>query len=294
MVILKKKILKNQIYYYLEHSIRKGKQVQKKEIYLGRKIPLNIEKIKEDFLAKIYREKWFIDIDRIKLNFSKEHKTMPKSVKEKELKTFAIKFTYDTQRIEGSTLTYKETANLLERGITPKYKPFIDVMEAESHVDLFYEILKTVKELSMQVILNWHWNLFQLTKPDIAGKIRKHPVAISGSKFMPPSPVEVIPMLSDFFKWYKTNQKILNAVELAAVAHLKFVTIHPFADGNGRISRLIMNYILNKKGYPMLDIPYESRSGYYNSLERSNVRNDDRIFLQWFVKRYIKEYKRYL
>lgn len=294
MVILKKKILKNQIYYYLEHSIRKGKQVQKKEIYLGRKIPPNIEKIKEDFLAEIYREKWFIDIDRIKLNFSKEHKTMPKSVKEKELKTFAIKFTYDTQRIEGSTLTHKETADLLERGITPKYKPIIDVMEAKSHVDLFYEILKTGKELSMQVILNWHWKLFQLTKPDIAGKIRKHQIAISGNKFMPPSPVEVIPMLSDFFKWYKTNQKILNAVELAAVAHLKFVTIHPFVDGNGRISRLIMNYILNKKGYPMLDIPYEGRSGYYNSLERSNVRNDDRIFLQWFVKRYIKEYKRYL
>ncbi len=294
MVIIKKKVLKNQTYYYLEHSIRKGNQVQKKEIYLGKKIPSNINKLKKDFLDEIYREKWFIDIDRIKINFSKEHKAMPKSAREKELEIFAIKFTYDTQRIEGSTLTYKETADLLERGITPKSKPVRDVKEAEAHMVLFYEIMKTKKELSIQVILYWHWKLFQLTKPDIAGKIRKHQVAISGSKFIPPSPVEVTPMLDDFFKWYKTNQKTLNVVELAALAHLKFVTIHPFADGNGRISRLIMNYILNKKDYPMLDIPYEGRNGYYNAIERSNVKNEDRIFLQWLVKRYVKEYQRYL
>ncbi len=294
MVIIKKKVLKNQTYYYLEHSIRKGNQVQKREIYLGRKIPSNINKIKKDFLDEIYREKWFIDIDKIKLNFSKEYKAMPKSAREKELEIFAIKFTYDTQRIEGSTLTHKETADLVERGITPKNKLVRDVKEAEAHMVLFYEILRTEKELSMQVILDWHWKLFQFTKPDIAGKIRKHQVAISGSKFIPPTPIEVIPMLSDFFKWYKTNQKTLNVVELAALAHLRFVTIHPFADGNGRISRLIMNYILNKSNYPMLDIPYEGRNSYYNALERSNVKNEDRIFLQWLVKRYVKEYKRYL
>jgi len=294
MVIIKKKVLKNQTYYYLEHSIRKGNKVQKKEIYLGRKIPSDINKIKKDFLDQIYREKWFIDIDRIKLNFSKERKAMPKSAREKELEIFAIKFTYDTQRIEGSALTHRETADLLERGITPKNKPVRDVKEAEAHMALFYEILKTEKELSMQVILDWHWKLFQFTKSDIAGKIRKHQVAISGSKFIPPTPIKVIPMLSDFFKWYKTNQKTLNVVELAALAHLRFVTIHPFVDGNGRISRLIMNYILNKSNYPMLDIPYEGRNGYYNALERSNVKNEDRIFLQWLVKRYVKEYKKYL
>ncbi|MDE1841274.1 MAG: DNA-binding protein, partial [Thaumarchaeota archaeon] len=65
-------------------------------------------------------------------------------------------------------------------------------------------------------------------------------------------------------------------------------------DGNGRVSRLILNFILNKKDYPMMDIPYEGRNSYYNSLERSQVKKEDRIFLQWFVKRYIKEHKRYL
>jgi len=294
MVTLKKKTLKGKTYYYLEHSTRKGKKVQKKEIYLGRKIPANIERIKKNFLDGIYREKWYIDIDRIKQRFSKEQRTVPKSVKEKQLQNFVTRFTYDTQRIEGSTLTRRETADLLERGITPKSKPMRDVQEAEAHRDLFYEILKSKKELSMQSILDWHWDLFQLTKPDVAGKIRKYQVAISGSKFLPPSPIEVNPMLTEFFRWYHKNKKKLHPVELAALAHLKFVTIHPFGDGNGRITRLVMNFILNRKKYPMLDIPYEKRNSYYTALERSQLKKEDRIFLQWFAKRYIKEYRRYL
>ena len=294
MVTVKKKMLKGKTYYYLVHSTRKGKKVQKREIYLGRKIPANIDVLKKNFLDSIYREKWYIDIDRIKQSFSKEQKTMPKSLKEKELQNFVTRFTYDTQRIEGSTLTRRETADLLEKGITPNSKPIRDVQEAQTHRDLFYEILKSKKELSLQTVLDWHYNLFQLTKPDIAGKIRKHQIAISGSKFIPPSPVEVYPMLTEFFKWYHKNKKKLHPAELAALAHLKFVTIHPFGDGNGRITRLVMNFILNRKNYPMFDIQYEGRNSYYTALERSQLKKEDRIFLKWFVRRYIKEYRRYL
>lgn len=294
MVKIRRKVLKGQGYYYLEHSTRKGKRVQKKELYLGRKIPADIEKISKNFLDEIHREKWYADIDRIKQRFSSEQNKVPKSVREKELQNFTIRFTYNTQRIEGSTLTHRETADLLERGITPKRKPVRDVQEAEAHRDLFYEILKLKNELSLQLVLDWHWKLFHVTKPDIAGQIRKYPVAISGSKFMPPSQVEVYPMLTEFFKWYNKNTKKLHPVELAALAHLKFVTIHPFGDGNGRITRLVMNFILNQKKYPLFDIPYEGRNSYYNALERSQIKKQDMIFLQWFARKYIKEYKRYL
>jgi len=294
MVTIKTKKIKDQIYYYLEHSIRKGKQVKKKEIYIGKKIPQNIEQLKKNLLDDIYKERWYADVDRIKQRFSKEHRTMPKSAREKQLQNFAISFTYDTQRIEGSTLTLRETADLLEKGITPKNRPIRDVKEAEAHRDLFYEILDLKKDLSLQMVLEWHWKLFSLTKPDIAGKIRKHQVTISGSRFMPPSPVEVYPLVTEFFKWYNKNKGKIHPVELAAIAHLKFVTVHPFADGNGRISRLIMNFILHKKGYPMLDIKYEGRNSYYNALEKSHLKKEDRTFLQWLVKRYIKEYRRYL
>ncbi|TSA16629.1 MAG: Fic family protein [Nitrosopumilales archaeon] len=294
MVAIKKKIVKGQTYYYLEHSIREGKKVQKKEVYLGSKIPSNIEEIKKDFLDSIHRERWYKDVDKIKQRFSKEQKTMPKSVREKELKNFAIRFTYDTQRIEGSTLTRRETADLLERGITPKSKPMSDVQEAEAHRDLFHKIMKSQKDLSLQEVLEWHWELFNKTDKAIAGKIRNYRVGIGGSKFVPPSPIDVNPMLTEFFQWYHKNKNKLHPVELVALAHLKFVTIHPFGNGNGRISRLIMNFILNRKKYPMLVVPYEERNSYYNALERSQLKQEDRTFLQWFVKRYIKEYKKYL
>ena len=110
MVTVRKKTLKGQTYYYLEHSIRNGKKIKKKEIYLGRKIPSDIEKIKKDFLNDIHKQRWYVDVDRIKQKFSKEQGLMPKSVRGKELENFVTQFTYDTQRIEGSTLTRRETA----------------------------------------------------------------------------------------------------------------------------------------------------------------------------------------
>lgn len=149
------------------------------------------------------------------------------------------------------------------------------------------------KDLSLRLVLEWHKNMFQATKPDVAGKIREYQVAISGSKFMPSFPAEVYPLLKEFFVWYGKCRGRIHPVELAALVHLKFVTIHPFGDGNGRISRLMMNFVLDKHGYPMLDIPYKGRSSYYNALERSQVKKNDNIFLQWLLKRYVKENARY-
>jgi Fic family protein len=294
MVTIRKKVIGKQTYFYLEHTIRKNDKVEKREKYIGKILPKNIEEVKKNFLFEIYKEKWYPLFNRIKENFLKETKKMTKFALEKETKIFAIRFTYDTQRIEGSRLTLRETADLLERSITPGAKPLQDVKEAEAHRNIFYEMLNYKKDINLQIILYWHKKLFELSKPEIAGKIRQHQVAISGSRFVPPFPAEIYPLLREFFKWYNRNKDKLNPVELAALVHLKFVTIHPFTDGNGRISRLLMNFVLNKYGYPMLNIPYEKRTGYYNALERAQIRKQENIFLQWFFRRYVKEHKQYL
>ncbi|HIH26274.1 Fic family protein [Candidatus Woesearchaeota archaeon] len=293
MVILKTKAINGERYYYLEHSYRENNKVNKKEVYLGKNIPDNIEDLKKEFIDQVYKEKWHSIIEKIKSNYSKQLKDMPVSIKERNTESFMVKFTYDTQRIEGSTLSLKDTANLLERGITPSNKPINDIKEAEAHKKVFYDMIKCKKELSLTLILYWHKVLFEDTKKDIAGMLRKHQVVISGSKFMPPSPVEVYLLITEFFKWYSNNKKKIHPVELASLVHLKFVTIHPFGDGNGRISRLMMNYVLNCNKFPMLDIPYENRNSYYNALERSQTKKSDNIFIQWFIKNYIKENKRY-
>ena len=294
MVKLRKKIVKKQAYYYLEHTLRKNGKVHKKEKYLGKQLPRNIEQIKREFLSEIYKERWFPLFDKIKRNFSEEIKRIPTVAKEKETETFAIRFTYDTQRIEGSKLTLRETADLLQRGITPRAKPIRDAKEAEAHKQIFYEMLKYRKDLSLQIVLYWHKKLFEQSTPEIAGRIREHQVKISGSKFIPPFPAEIFPLIREFFKWYNKNKEGLHPIELAGLVHLKFVTIHPFSDGNGRISRLIMNFVLNRHNYPMLNIRYEKRTSYYNALERSQIKKNDNLFLQWFSKRYTKEFKGYL
>ena len=278
MVSIKKKQISNKTYHYLQHTYRKNGKVLYKEKYLGENIPKNIDKIKQDFLIEIYKELWYKKFDKIKHNFSKNQKKMPKDIEEKELETFAIKFTYSTNRIEGSTLTHRETALLLEKGITPSRRPIEDIKETELHRKVFYEMLDYKPNITLATVLHWHKELFQQTKKNKAGRIRNYDVGISGNKFIPPCAIELDFLLREFFEWYNQNKNKLHPVHLAALVHLKFVTIHAFGDGNGRISRLLMNYVLNKKNYPMLVIDYSERNSYYNALERSQLGNDENIF----------------
>lgn len=291
MPSVKKKTIDGRVYYYLEHSFRKHGKVENREKYLGKEIPSNLDDNTKEFMSGIFRERWFDDFDIIKSAYASHIKSLSLTARAKEMETFSIKYTYNTNRIEGSTLTLRETALLLEKGITPSSRPISDVKEADTHISAFNEMLEYKRDLSMNTVLYFHKKLFEETKKDIAGKFRQHQVEISGSKFKPPLAVEVYPLMEEFMKWYKKSTKSLHPVHLAALVHLKLVTIHPFTDGNGRISRLMMNFVLNRYGFPMYDISYNNRNSYYNALERSQVNDDETVFLQWFFRRYMKEYK---
>ena len=291
MVSIVQKRKSGRDYYYLYHD-SKGVKRRQYEEYLGKTIPADIKERKSNFLLKIRREEWMPKLELIHTGFEDDCAMMPKTILEKKLNTFAVGFTYNTQRIEGSTLSRKDNAILLNDGITPANKPMIDVREAEAHMSVFLNGMKT-ENLSMNLVLDWHKNLFEGTKGDIAGKIRDYNVGVMQSKFIPPVHGAVGALISAFFEWYESS-KVLNPVELAALVHLKFVTIHPFGDGNGRISRLMMNHILYRSGYPMMNIKYTERRSYYNALERSQTSDDDMPFLQWFMKRYIRTHTNYL
>ncbi len=281
-------------YYYLEHSTRDGDKVVIKRKYLGKSLPKDVEKIKFEFMVKSILEKHGRKLAKIRSGFAREFSKYPKSAREKYLESFMVKFTYNTNRIEGGTLTLRETADLLQEQITPKSRPLPDIKEAEAHKKLFYEMLGYKKELSMGTVLYWHKMLLQNTKPDVAGRVRDHPVQIARSRFAPPLPAELDSDLHAFFRWYGNNRRKIHPFLLASLVHLKFVTIHPFTDGNGRISRLMMNFVLRKNGWPMINIEYSNRNSYYNALERSQVGRKEETFLLYMAKRYLKEYKRYV
>jgi len=105
---------------------------------------------------------------------------------------------------------------------------------------------------------------------------------------------EIPKKLTEFFDWLCKYDPRKNVVEFACLAHCRFVSIHPFGDGNGRISRLIMNYILLKHNYPLLMIKNTDRRPYFKSLERSQLNHDEIHFLKWFMRYYIKENRQYL
>jgi len=283
--IIKRKKGENE-YFILIHNTGKHQH----EKYLGKTIPNNIEKIQREFLMLILCKDWKIKLDKIKKEYTKQPKI---SIKE-HLKEFSLAFTHNSQKIEGSILTKKETYNLLRFALTPHNKPETDMIETKRHHKVYLKIIEELPTLTDKVILQWHKEMFEKTLPQFAGKLRKKPVYITNSESTFPHWRFVSKFIKEFFIWYKTSQEKIEPVELAGMAHFRYVSIHPFGDGNGRVSRLIMNYILIKNNCPPLNIKYTDREKYYKAIEKGQIESNEIHFLKWFMKYYIKSNKKYI
>ncbi len=273
------KILKRKNLYYLGNSFRKSGKVTYRERYLGKNIPTNIETIKENFLRKCMGEELFQKLNQIKKDFKQNWNKLPESIKKKELINLSIKFTYNTNAIEGSTITLDETEDLIKNKISPN-KSLNDVKETIIHSKVFLKAINE-KNINLKTIIKWHKELFLETKPDIAGEIRDYLVKVGN--YRAPDWQDLKFLLKDFFTWLNKN-KNMHPIELSARAHYKFEKIHPFGDGNGRIGRLIIAHILWKDKYPILTINYKKRKSYYKALA-----NEENKFLQYFIRRYLKD-----
>ncbi len=272
----------NKKYFYLKHSFRKGKRIITKEKYLGTIIPKNIDQITSQF-KKEFQDDINKKLEAIKYNFQKEWKKIPESAKKKELEEISIAFTYNTNAIEGSTITLEETREIIHDKISPN-KPLRDVKETEAHSRVFLNILNKKEEISNELLLKWHKEIFGETKPDIAGKYRDYLVRIG--QYLAPDWQEVGKMMNKLVGFIKKSKK-MNPVELSARTHYKFEKIHPFGDGNGRIGRLLMNQILWHANYPMLIIEYKKRKSYYKALQK-----DENGFVAYFLRRYLSVHKK--
>lgn len=271
-------------YYYLQHSFRDGGKVVTKEKYLGKEVPQDIEGVKSAFLENCCKAGLLRSFENVSRSFRLEWQKYPESMKEKSKEQIAIAFTYNTNAIEGSKITLPETRELLENEIAPN-KPLRDIKETEAHAKVFLEMLKKKDDFSIGLVLAWHKELFQNTKPDIAGKFREYRVSVGN--YVAPDWQDVWPLMDSLALRHNEN-KNMNPVELAARSHYKFEKIHPFGDGNGRVGRLMMNYILWHSGYPMLIIEYKKRKAYYRALEGT----EDEFF-RYFARIYLKIHKMY-
>ena len=280
------KVVKYENYYYLSHSFRYDGNVVHKQKYLGKNLPANLEEIKEGFLHECMQGSIFNKLRVIQKKFSKEWKRYPESIKKEILIDLSISFTYNTNAIEGSTITLHETEEIIKRKIAPN-KPLRDIQETINHSKVFFKTINEKSKLSIELLLKWHKEIFLDTKQDIAGRFRDYLVKVGN--YRAPDWQDIGKMMKEFSAGYNKNIKVMHPVELAARAHYRFEKIHPFGDGNGRIGRLIIAYILKKANYPLLIIEHKKRKSYYHALTKTEI-----DFMNWFFRSYVSAHRRYL
>ncbi len=300
MVIEKQINVKGKDYWILIHSVRKGKKVIQKKKYIGKTLPPKerLERLKKEFLKEIFGEKYKflskIDLEEIEEKKEKhiqELKKLTQTEKKKRLNEFMIRYTYDSSKLSGVDITLRQTFLILEEGIIPRgFKNLRIVKELENHEKGFIAITRYKGKFDIRFIKKLHTTLFSGVDNAIAGKLRselKRDVKIAGTTYVPPKWKNVDKELSNFFKWYSSNNRKLHPLELASLIHLKLISIQPFVDGNSRLSRLLMNWILWKKGYPLVDIPIKDLERYYDVLDKYQIELDEKPFIDYIKKKYL-------
>lgn len=301
MVFTRKIKIKGKEYWILEHTIRKGEKYLKKTKYLGKTLPSKerLEQLKKEFLREMKGPKYKYlsvedveSIERKKEDYKKEIKRLSPLEKEKYLNEFIIRFTYDSSKLSGAAITLRQTSLILEEGIMPKnIKSLRTVKELENHKKGIIAITKYKGKLDLILIKKLHKILFDGVDDKIAGKFRdelKRNVKIAGTSYISPKWENLKKDMDNFLKWYKTEKRKLHALELASLIHLKIISIQPFVDGNSRLSRLLMNWILWKKNYPPINIPIEDLENYYNVLDKYQIERKEKPFINYIKKKYLE------
>lgn len=202
---------------------------------------------------------------------------------------FMIDFTYNSNAIEGNTLTLQETAMVLE-GITIDQKPLKDHLEAVGHKDAFLYVQDIVSKkipLTEFVIKNIH-SLVLMNKPEDKGVYRRVPVRIMGAFTEPVQPYMIEPKITELLAENEKRKATMNIIERVARFHLEFESIHPFIDGNGRTGRLLMNFELMQNGYPPINVKFSDRKRYYEAFDCYS-RNEDTTPMTNLIAEYVTE-----
>ena len=229
----------------------------------------------------------FAEVDALKTELDKR-RPLTQGELQRLREEFLIEYTYNSNAIEGNTLTLQETALVLE-GVTIDKKPLKDHLEAVGHRDAFLYVQDLVKDkvpFSESIIKQIH-TLVLMDRPEDRGVYRRIPVRIMGAYHVPSDPILVPEQMENLIAEFAGNKK-LHPIERAALFHLKFEGIHPFVDGNGRTGRLILNLMLMQLGYPPINVKYSDRKRYYEAFDLYYRDNDKSIFI-YLIGELLKE-----
>ncbi len=224
----------------------------------------------------------FFDRLQTKRSLLNNSRPMPEIAVRKIREALAIEWIYNSNSIEGNTLTLRETQMVLQDGITIKGKSLREHFEAKNHekaLNYLYKLSNVNYKINSSDILSIHALILNSIEDDYAGRLRNSGVRISGANFIPPNAQKVSGLLDELIEFVVKNPLKLNDIELATVFHHRFVWIHPFFDGNGRTVRLAMNLLLLKVGYTPAIILKNDRKKYYTALNNANNGNYEKLML---------------
>lgn len=225
---------------------------------------------------------------------------LPAEALKKIDEALAVEYTYESNRIEGNTLTLQETELVVNEGVTIAGKSMREHLEAINHreaIDYIKDFAKNDIEISEGTIKEIHALVLHGINRENAGRYRTVPVMISGSQHIPPQPYLIEEQMEDFMRQYKEMEKEkVHPVLIAAYLHDTLVGIHPFIDGNGRTSRLLMNLYLLRKDYTLVNLKGsdEEKLSYYTALETSHIEKKPEAFQTLIAKAETVSLKKYL
>ncbi|MBF0258721.1 MAG: Fic family protein [Desulfamplus sp.] len=218
------------------------------------------------------------EIDKLK-NWFDSFRPLDPSVVQEMKKFYDVKFTYNSNAIEGNTLTQSETEMVLEKGITIGGKTLKEHLEVIGHkeaIDYIEELVQQESVIGEREIKDIHGVIMHKIDKKEAGRYRNLDVRAAGTGHFYPPHYKVQDLMDDFTGWLKSDEaSMLHPIEFATLAHYKLASIHPFRDGNGRTSRLLMNFILLQQGYPVAVISNQTRKNYIESLIFAQENKDD-------------------
>ena len=311
MANLVTKTIKDKEYLYLEEPIRINKIVRNISKYLGPKEKITekiVKQEKETFKKELTSKKAKLitkilvknikkleypltteevkKIEEMNLEYKKTTKTL-----EDLNKRFIANYVFETNALEGNSLTLKNVAEVIfEKRIT-KGKDLREIYDAQNSYNLFLHLQKTREKITNKFIIKLHSKV--MDKIDDRLGYRKVPVMLIGKPTTKlTKPEQVYKEMDKLIKWYHENQDKIYPLELAFKFHAKFEKIHPFCDGNGRVGRLLLNYILIKKNYFPIIIRKTSRNSYINALEAADYEKWI-VLIRFALKHYKKTFRNF-
>jgi Fic family protein len=254
---------------FQEHLIRAHKQDITSDIY---------QILDRNYYPNMSNQSKFQQVDKLKSWLDSFRPLSPIVVAELK-KLYDVQFTYNSNAIEGNTLSMSETELVLTTGITIGGKTLQEHLEVVGHkdaIDYIEMLARQDTKIGEREIKQIHNLIIRAIAPEEAGRYRQLDVKAAGTNYLYPPHYLLPQLMAGFIDWLNSEQALsLHPVEYATIAHFRFVSIHPFRDGNGRTARLIMNLLLIKAGYPIVIISNSERNDYINSLAYGQSNQND-------------------